>query len=63
MVRAMKSREKIEDVLARVSKQLESGSSRYGGMSYEDGVDEALRWVIDENDSDEWPFVDDDVTS
>lgn len=36
--------------------QMADGGSEYPGMSYEEGVDEALRWVLGENDNDEWPF-------
>lgn len=56
----MKSQAEIDEVLGRVMEQIGQGKSKYGGMTYEEGVDEALRWVTGDNDSDEWPFGDEE---
>ena len=45
----MKSKREIEDVLNRVD---EFGASKFPGMSYEEGVSAALRWVLDEIEED-----------
>ena len=41
----MPTDEDIEDQLELACEQLEDGT-RWPGMSYEDGVDAALRWVL-----------------
>mgnify|MGYP001237715635 CR=1 FL=1 len=40
----MKTQEQIEEKMA----ELDDQGTRYPGMTYEQGVDEALRWVLEE---------------
>lgn len=57
----MKSKQVIEDVVERCSNQ-EGLPSRFSTMTYEEGVEAALRWVQDEDpygDYNEWPFIED----
>jgi hypothetical protein len=51
--------DEIEEVIGNVTDQIAQGGSRYPGMSYEEGVDEALRWVQGNSDNTEWPFGND----
>ena len=44
----------IDEVLAKID---ETEASAYPGMSYEQGISEALRWVLGEQD--EAPLADD----
>ncbi len=41
----------IEEVMGRAVDQLENGT-KWPGMSYEEGVDAALRWVMGISDDD-----------
>lgn len=55
------TQEQIDEVRNRAIEQIDKGGSKYPGMSYEDGIREALDWVS--GDSDEAPLsdlVDDD---
>jgi hypothetical protein len=40
----MKTQQQIEDALGKV----ESSQTRFPGMSYEQGIEEALSWVLGE---------------
>lgn len=55
-----KTRREIEEVISNVVGQMAEGGSRYPGMSYEEGVDEALRWALGDNDNEGWPFGDEE---
>lgn len=45
--------EEIEDLLNRCYPAIDSGRSRFPGMSYEDGIREAIDWLTeDEPESD-----------
>lgn len=48
----MRSKEEIEDqVAASVDSKDENGAAgKWPGMSYEDGVEAALMWVLEERD-------------
>lgn len=41
----MRSQSEIDEQMNRASMQEEKGGSRYHGMTFEQGVGEALRWV------------------
>jgi hypothetical protein len=56
----MKTNKEIDEVLGEVAVQIGKGGSKFSGMTYEEGVDDALRWVQGDNDSDEWPFGDEE---
>ena len=47
----MKSRQEIEDVLGSLSLE----GPRFPGMTYEDGIEAALRWAIEETDEEPYP--------
>lgn len=47
----MKSSSDIDDVIADAVDQQDTGESKFPGMSYEDEVIQALRWVTGEDDS------------
>jgi hypothetical protein len=42
------------EVLNEVEEQIERGGSRFPGMTYEQGIAEALKWAI--GDTDEHPY-------
>lgn len=49
----MKAKDEIENALLRV----DSGArSKYPGMTYEQGVEEALQWVLGEISDDEFGY-------
>jgi hypothetical protein len=47
----MRAADEIEEVLDRLPP---AGSTKYGGMTYEEGVEEALRWVLEEISDEEF---------
>ena len=49
----MRAKDEIENVLDRLPT---GGSTRYSGMSYEEGIDEALRWVLEEISDEEFTY-------
>lgn len=52
-----RTRQQIEEVHARVIDKIGEGSSNYPGMSYEEGIDDFVRWLVGNSDGDgEWPF-------
>lgn len=51
-----KSEEEIDAVLNKCAEQIDAGGSAWPGMTYEQGVDAALRWV--NGDTDENPMED-----
>jgi len=48
--------ERIDEILNRCSEQEEEGGSRWPGMTYEQGVSAAIRWMLGETDDD--PYED-----
>jgi hypothetical protein len=44
-----RTQKEIDDVLNKAADGIDKGS-RWGGMSYEQGVDAALRWITGETD-------------
>lgn len=46
---------KIDDVLNAVSEKEDSGRSIYPGMTYEQGVNAALRWATGETEDHPYP--------
>lgn len=55
-IQSPRSREEIDEQLERTVDPIDSGRSTVPGMSYEQGVDYALRWVT--GDSDDAPMED-----
>lgn len=52
-----RTKEQIEEVHARVIDKIGEGSTAYPGMSYEEGIDDFVRWLTGESDGDgEFPF-------
>ena len=51
-----KTRNEIDEVIGNCLDQMEQGSSKYPGMSYEEGVEAALRWVTGDSDDEGFPF-------
>jgi hypothetical protein len=51
-----RSESEIDDVRNEVVDLIDEGSSKFPGMSYEEGVENALSWVFGERD--ESPMVD-----
>jgi hypothetical protein len=41
-----KTVEEMDAVVNEVSEQIHAGGSKFPGMSYEEGVEAALRWVL-----------------
>lgn len=46
----MPTQNQIDDVLALCYEQIDSGKSKYYGMTFEEGVEQAIRWMQDESD-------------
>lgn len=49
----MRAADELEEVLDRLPP---AGSTKYGGMTYEEGVEEALRWVLGEITDEEFTY-------
>ena len=49
----MQTKEMIEKALALV----DTAKSEYSGMTYEQGIEEALMWVLEEMENDEFSFM------
>ena len=47
--------EEINDLRNAVAERIDEGGSKYSGMSYEQGIDEVLRWLFGETD--EHPYA------
>lgn len=54
---ADRTKDEIDDVLSDVLVQIGEGGSRFPGMTYEEGVQAALQWVI--GDTEEHPYPED----
>jgi len=52
----LKTEKELEEVIDRVLEQSDKQVPRYPGMTYEEGVENALRWVIGDADDADWPF-------
>lgn len=52
----MRTRDEVDAQLDKTISAIEEGTTRWAGMTYEQGVDNALRWVM--GDSDEPPMED-----
>lgn len=46
----MRSRQEIEEQLHLAADQVVEGRSKFSGMTYEEGVDNALRWALEDSD-------------
>ena len=56
MYRVTRTDEEINDLLNAVDERIDEGGSRFSGMSYEQGISEALRWLLGQ--SDDHPYND-----
>lgn len=50
---SMRDESEIEKVLDRLPT---AGSTKYGGMTYEEGIEEGLRWVLEEITDEEFTY-------
>jgi hypothetical protein len=48
----MKTKDEIEKILMNIP----TGDTNYPGMTYENGVEEALRWVLEEIEDEEFEY-------
>ena len=55
MYRNHRTKQEIDDVLNQAAEQQDEGGSRFPGMTYEDGLANALRWVIGDDDDNPYP--------
>ncbi len=46
----MRDQNEIDEQMNRTIESIDEGGSRWPGMSYEQGVEAALRWVCEETD-------------
>ena len=44
--------EQIDDVKNRIMEQMDKGGSKFHGMTYEEGLDAAIRWLFGETEDD-----------
>lgn len=44
------TRTEIDDVLNRLAEKIDAGGTRYFNMTYEQGVEEGIRWALGETD-------------
>ena len=47
-----RSNKEIDDLIDRCAEQTNKGGSKYPGMTYEQGIREALEWITDEGAED-----------
>jgi len=52
MVETKRTQEEVDDVLDKCAEQTEQGTTKWSAMSYEQGVEAALRWVTGDTDDD-----------
>jgi len=50
MYEIKRSNEEIDDVLNKTSESVDQGTTRWAGMSYEQGVEAAILWVTGQTD-------------
>ncbi len=56
----MRSDDEINDQINRAANVADAVGTKFRGMTYEQGVSDALRWIL--NDDDEKPLNDDDYS-
>lgn len=49
------SEAEINEVLNQVGEKIDEGGSRFPGMSFEQGVQDGIRWVLGETDDNPYP--------
>ncbi len=49
----MKTKKEIEEILEQIPPE----GTKYHSMTYEQGIDEALRWVLEEIPDDEFSYA------
>lgn len=47
----LRTPQEIENEMYRANKYVNAGSSQFSGMSYEEGIEAALRWALGEEDT------------
>lgn len=58
IISSCRSQEEIDDLMNRLQESIDEGRSRYPGMTYEQGIEAAIRWLEEEHM--ENPMEDDD---
>ena len=43
--------QQIDDILNLCSERIEQGGSKFTGMTYEQGIDAAIQWILGNEDS------------
>lgn len=49
VIRVLRTQKEIDELLNECNEQILEGGSKFPGMTYEDGIIEVLRWLIDKN--------------
>jgi hypothetical protein len=49
------SEDEIYEVLNQVAEQIDKGGSRFRGMSFEQGVQDGINWVLGETEENPYP--------
>ncbi len=49
------SQREIDEVLNAVASRIDEGGSRFPGMTYEEGVRDAISWMLGDNDENPYP--------
>jgi predicted secreted Zn-dependent protease len=44
----VRKEEEVDDLLNKCSDQINDGGSKYPGMTYEQGIEAAIRWLTDD---------------
>lgn len=50
----------IDNLRNAVSIKIGKGGTQYGGMTYEQGIDEAIRWLVGETEEHPYPEEEED---
>ena len=50
MAEIVRTQEEIDDVLNESFQALETGRSRYPGMTYEQGIEDMYHWLVGDSD-------------
>lgn len=58
MYEVKRSQQEIDDLRNRVVPAIDAGETRFRGMTYEQGIDEAIRWLFGETD--DHPYEEDE---
>jgi len=58
--RIVRTEEEIDSLLNACSKRIDRGGSAYPGMTFEQGINDAIMWLTGQNDDHPYPEEDDD---